>query len=91
MPSAPDPRAAAQHHVRGDAHAINARTHAAEVKTSLRAIERVRTGRLTYLSMNTSAAQEIADLAEGKKWLKRVRADLRQLVASFKASIGSTS
>jgi hypothetical protein len=41
--------------------------------------------------MNTSAAQEIADHAEGKKWLKRVRADLRQLVASFKASIGSTS
>ena len=31
------------------------------------------------------------DLAEGKKWLKRVRADLRQVVASFKASIGSTS
>ena len=83
--------AAAQHHVRGDAHAINARTHAAEVKTSLRAIERFRTGRLTYLSMNTSAAQKIADLAEGKKWLKRVRADLRQVVASFKASIGSTS
>ena len=83
--------AAAQHHVRGDAHAINARTHAAEVKTSLRAIERFRTGRLTYLSVNTSAAQKIVDLAEGKKWLKRVRADLRQVVASFKASIGSTS